>query len=1350
MKLNLQATCQLGKVWVLLSLALMHWAGRGHSQLADTFNPGANGSVWALAVQTDGSILVGGAFSTVGGLTRSNLARVKATGSIDTSFNPVANGAVYALAMQADGKIIVGGAFTMLGGQTRNYIARLNSNGSLDTTFNPGAAGPFNPYVTCLALQADGKILVGGRFATLGGQSLYCVGRLEVDGSLDLGFVPPTSVGFDIQSGVNSLTVQPDGTILVCGSFVNIGVQKNVMVRRLNSDGSQSANLCWAPWPTGASSYVASSVLQADGRVCLGGYFSSVNGQFFQNLARLGADGSLESPPVSGASYKVYSLGVQTDGKILVGGSFTTLAGGTRQSIGRLNEDFTLDTTFNPGASNSVLALAIQADGKILAGGGFTNIGSRARSSIARLSNTAAATQSLTYDGANITWLRGDTGPEVWRTTFDAATDGGDWFRLPEGTRIGGGWMPFGWSLPPDPNVVNIRARGYVTGASGNGSAWFVETIIGPPLLTSQPASRTNNAGTTATFSVTAVGSAPFSYQWRKGDALLGNGGNVSGALTATLTLSNVLTADVAGYSVVVSNSYSSLTSQVATLTVVGDPSVNIQPANLTTNAGQTAKFGVTVAGTGPIGFQWRRGAVDLADGGNLYGTRTASLTVSNALRTDAGGYSVVVTNAYGSATSSVATLTILGDLFFITQPTNKTANLGETVGFSATVGGTAPANYQWQRGGTNLPGATTASLILTNVQQGDAGSYTLVASNSFGSVLSAAAVLSVNLAVCDAFNPGANGRIRGLALQPDGRIVVGGDFDYFGGQTRKHIARVYPNGTLDTNFTTSADYGPGGITLVQALATQGDGKVLIGGSFFFYQNYQYGLVRVDAAGVVDTGFLPGVNGFYQQYPYVGGLAFQTNQQLLLAGWFDQLNTQWHTNIARLDATGAADSSFNPATAEAIAGEVYSMAVQPDNRIVVAGRFTSISGQARSRIGRLNADGSLDASFNPGANSNVFCLTIQADGKILVGGRFTTLGGATRNRIARLNANGTLDTGFNPGADNSVSSLAVQADGKILVGGAFTNLAGRALNRIGRLNADGSADPNFLPDADGNVGSLALQADGKILVGGDFQNLAGQPRSFFGRLNATEPATQDLSRNVATLTWLRGGTSPEVWRTSFEASTNGADWVALGDGTRISGGWQLADVTVPNNATIRARGFVTGGYFNGSTWFVESTLTGGTQNPPAILVNDGSFDVRSNRFGFNLKALPGQAVVVEASTNFVSWKPIHTNLMGNLGVFWFSDAQFGLYPRRFYRARLHPDPLPLPAIGSSGGGIRVSNGQFGFNIGGVAGQVVVIEVSSNLSNWQPLQTNTLENGAWFFTDPSGTNFPQRFYRLRLQ
>ncbi|MCL5022124.1 MAG: hypothetical protein M1497_01930, partial [Nitrospirae bacterium] len=271
---------------------------------------------------------------------------------------------------------------------------------------------------------------------------------------------------------------------------------------------------------------------------------------------------------------------------------------------------------------------------------------------------------------------------------------------------------------------------------------------------------------------------------------------------------------------------------------------------------------------------------------------------------------------------------------------------------------------------------------------------------------------------------------------------------------------------------------------------------------------------------------------------------------------------------------------------------VDSIAVQADGKILVGDSFTSIGGQTRNYIARLNEDGTPDADFNPNANGSVDSIAVQADGKILVGGWFTNIGGVTRNYIARLNEDGTPDD-FNPNANFYVESIAVQADGKILVGGYFTSIGGQTRNKIARLKADGTPDADFNPNASDAVYSIAVQADGKILVGGAFTTIGGQARNRIARLNSDTEAVQELtvSEDGKTITWMRGGSSPEVYDVTFEYSEDKNDWSAaiyLGAGTRITGGWQLQGQSLPLTGYVRARGKAYGGYQNGSTSLMET------------------------------------------------------------------------------------------------------------------------------------------------------------------
>src|SRR6266699_2723910 len=175
-------------------------------------------------------------------------------------------------------------------------------------------------------------------------------------------------------------------------------------------------------------------------------------------------------------------------------------------------------------------------------------------------------------------------------------------------------------------------------------------------------------------------------------------------------------------------------------------------------------------------------------------------------------------------------------------------------------------------------------------------------------------------------------------------------------------------------------------------------------------------------------------------------------------------------------------------------GTILVVVVQPDGKILIGGSFTSLAPNGgmsvtRNRIARLNPDGTLDTAFNPNANNTVGTIAVQTDGKILVGGIFfgaSSIGGQPRNRIARLDATNGLADSFDPNANNQVSSIVVQADGKILAVGVFTNLGDQTRNRIARLDATTGLADSFNPNANGTVNSIVVQADGKILVGGQF------------------------------------------------------------------------------------------------------------------------------------------------------------------------------------------------------------------------------------------------------------------------
>ena len=270
----------------------------------------------------------------------------------------------------------------------------------------------------------------------------------------------------------------------------------------------------------------------------------------------------------------------------------------------------------------------------------------------------------------------------------------------------------------------------------------FQLQIFNYPLITTQPASQTNVAGSTVQFSVGTSGGL-LNYQWNF------NGTALSGDTNATLALTNVQTTNAGSYTVVVTNSLGSATSAVATLTVLVPPTITTQPQSQGVAQHQNASFSVVAGGSSPFTYQWYFNASAVGGGG-----QSSTLALNNVDTSSDGSYAVVVANPGGSVTSAVATLTVYVLPGIQTQPQNQTVLQGTNVSFSVVTNanGTPPFSYQWNVNGTNvvngayISGATNATLTLSNVQPAQAGNVFVVITNNAGSISSSVATLTVNV----------------------------------------------------------------------------------------------------------------------------------------------------------------------------------------------------------------------------------------------------------------------------------------------------------------------------------------------------------------------------------------------------------------------------------------------------------------------------------------------------------------------------------------------------------------------------------------------------------------------------
>ena len=286
-----------------------------------------------------------------------------------------------------------------------------------------------------------------------------------------------------------------------------------------------------------------------------------------------------------------------------------------------------------------------------------------------------------------------------------------------------------------------------LSACGGAGSS--IEPLLAPT-ITTQPAAQSVTEGQTATFSVTAAGTAPLTYQWQK------NSTDISGATSATYTTPATAIGDNgAQYSVVVFNGAGTVTSDKATLTVTaasggpGAPTIGTQPANQSVVAGKTATFTVTASGSdggGPLTYQWQKNGTDIS--GATLSTYTTPVTVIG----DSGtAFTVVVVNNAAKVTSNKATLTVTLAAVapaITTQPTAQTVTEGQTATFSVTATGTAPLTYQWKKDGTAISGATSSTYTTPATSSADnAAVFTVVVTNGTGSVTSSNAALTVTAA---------------------------------------------------------------------------------------------------------------------------------------------------------------------------------------------------------------------------------------------------------------------------------------------------------------------------------------------------------------------------------------------------------------------------------------------------------------------------------------------------------------------------------------------------------------------------------------------------------------------------
>ncbi len=1125
---------------------------------------GADGPVNFVAWQTNGQVLIQGAFSNYNGTPRLGLARLNANGSLDPAFDPGSRATnVTAIAWQADGKVVFSGSLTNLDGITATNLARLNADGSLDSNFC--AAASLDAAALSLVLQPDGRMLVSGGFTRVNGVVRWSVARLSADGTLDMSFDPGT--GFRRPGnrlplpGLVYLALQPDSVILAWGNFTSFDGTNRDGAARLTSTGSldsafnpawgasqsyvktvacladgrfitggRSAFFGYLAWrtpdgirdewmnETGPNDSVYSVLVQPDGRTVAAGSFNSVNGTSRNCLVRFTEDGSLDPTFQIGTGFLgstslysqpwLWTLARQPDGKLLAGGSFTTYNGTSRTNLARLNADGSLDPSFAPGSGpdGEVDALAVQPDGRILVGGYFNNVNGLPHPHLARLNP----------DGSVDETFRASDNPDyysIWAIALQPdgrVIVGGDFEHCGETSR---------------PNLARFNPDGTLDNT-------FQPSSGGPDgvvyALAIQPDGRILIGGDFST--VNGVN--------REHLARL----NPDGSLDATFApvdfnqdvYSILLQTD--GKVVVGGRFYSYDTNGIVSAGILrlnpnGTPDLTFDP-------GWGTK--VDQSGWNDVNCLALQSDNRLMVGGPFHEFNRISRN-----------HIVRLTNDLGAPLQVPAAITIQAPSCVTTWP-------GANCLFGVSAAGTPPISFQWLKNGAIVPGQTNGSCWFPSASFADSGGYTLVVSNRFGSVTSAPVWLTVlpysarpgaldtNLVT----GSGPDRPVWSIAEQPDGKLLVGGNFTAFNGAARGGVVRLEPNGRVDTNFTA---IGVGGDREVYTVLPQTDRRIVVGGWFTnFNGEARTNIVRLEANGSIDRSFNADFDGWV--WPMVqlpGG-------KLLVGGYFGEVNGELgHNNLVRLNTNGTVDATFDIGIGAD--NNTSALTLQPDGKILVGGVYSNFNGVFRGGIARLNTNGTLDTSFNPGtaiqdSYGGVDAIALQPDGKILIGGAFSAFDGVPRPNLARLNADGTLDTTFVPAAlpwlaESWVYGLELQPDGKVIVGACPPGGWGTgAAACVARLNPDGSLDTSFALGACSLSGVWCSKrlSNGQIMVGGSFPDFNGAATPYLVRLRGDEalPPTP-----VALTARLNGGLRlewPSALGTSYQlqSTTNlpGAVW----------------------------------------------------------------------------------------------------------------------------------------------------------------------------------------------------------------
>jgi uncharacterized delta-60 repeat protein len=452
-------------------------AGSLDTNFNNNLGTGFNSTVFSIIPKSNGQILIGGNFTTLNSVAAAGLVLLNADGTRDAALDTstgINTGNIYGAEIQSNGQILIGGSFTAWKGTTANYFTRINSNGTLDTGFNNNLGTGPNGAVLSVKVQSDGRIIVAGQFGTWNGVTVANgIVRLETTGVRDTAFTTANGTGTGLSQVIYKVAIQSDGKILLGGDFTSWNGTTVGRIVRLESTGALDTAFT-TNTGTGASGVIYSFAIQSDGKIVVGGIFTSFNSVYVGVIVRLNSTGANSDILSTFASSTVQATAIQSDGKIVVCGAFTSWNGTTVGRIVRLNADGTRDTTFTTntgtGANLQIEAIAIEYDDNIVIGGGFTSWNGTTVGRIVRL--IADGTRDTAF-----TTLNGTGATTASSSIFAIAIDSSDRIVIGGSFTTWNGAAGMGRIVRLGPDGLRDTSFNTQTGTGANGTV--LKIVIG-------------------------------------------------------------------------------------------------------------------------------------------------------------------------------------------------------------------------------------------------------------------------------------------------------------------------------------------------------------------------------------------------------------------------------------------------------------------------------------------------------------------------------------------------------------------------------------------------------------------------------------------------------------------------------------------------------------------------------------------------------------------------------------------------------------------------------------------------------------------------------------------------------